>query len=157
MVVVLFHDHGSRYVGKMFNDDWMRERGFLDEEKTNALDLIKDHLGKHLVTVTQENPVSQAILLMNQYGISQIPVVGDKGFVGSLTDNHLFSKLLENPQLKELPVKNIMQAPFPEVNGDTPLEEISKQFQQGVKALLVTYDNNKHHIITQQDMIKAIA
>ena len=109
VVVVLFHDHGSRYVGKMFNDDWMRDRGFLDEEKKNALDLIKDHAGKHLVTVTPDNPVSQAILLMNQYGISQIPVVGDDGFVGSLTDNVVFAKLCDNPEIKELPVKNIMQ------------------------------------------------
>jgi cystathionine beta-synthase len=157
VVVVLFHDHGSRYVGKMFNDDWMRDRGFLDDEKTNALDLIKDHAGKHLVTVTQDNPVSQAILLMNQYGISQIPVVGDSGFVGSLTDNHLFAKLLENPSLKELPVKNIMEQAFPIVKGDSSIENISKQFQTGAKAVLVNYDNNKHHIITQQDIIKAIA
>lgn len=157
VVVVLFHDHGSRYVGKMFNDDWMRERGFLDEEKTNALDLIKDHAGKHLVTVTQDNPISQAILLMNQYGISQIPVVGDDGFVGSLTDNHLFAKLCENPELKELPVKNIMEQAFPIVKEVTTIADISKLFQQGAKAVLVSYDKDKHHIITQQDMIKAIA
>lgn len=156
VVVVLFHDHGSRYVGKMFNDDWMRDRGFLDGEKMNALDLIKDHADKHLVTVTQDNPISQAILLMNQYGISQIPVVGDDGFVGSLTDNLLFSKLCENPELKELPVKNIMEQAFPIVKGDVSITTISKQFQEGAKAVLVNYDNDKHHIITQQDLIKAI-
>ncbi len=157
VVVVLFHDHGSRYVGKMFNDDWMRDRGFLEEEKTNALDLIKDHAGKHLVTVTQDDPVSQAILLMNQYGISQIPVAEGSGFIGSLTDNHLFAKLCENPALKELPVKNIMQDAFPIVAEETTIENISKQFQNGAKAVMVNYDGDKHHIITQQDMIKAIA
>ncbi len=157
VVVVLFHDHGSRYVGKMFNDDWMRDRGFLDEEKTNALELIKDHQGKHLVTVTTDNPVSQAILLMNQYAISQIPVLEDGKFVGSLTDNHLFAKLCEQPELKELPVKNIMQSPFPIVLENTSIDLISKKFQEGAKAVLVSYDGDKHHIITQQDMIKAIA
>lgn len=157
VVVVLFHDHGSRYVGKMFNDDWMRDRGFLDEEKTNALDLIKDHAGKHLVTVTPDNPVSQAILLMNQYGISQIPVVGDNGFEGSLTDNLLFSKLCDNPEIKELPVKNIMQEPFPVVDEGTSIDTISKHFQNKAKAVLVKYDGDKYHIVTQQDMIKAIA
>lgn len=157
IVVVLFHDHGSRYVGKMFNDDWMRDRGFLDEEKKNALDLIKDHAGKHLVTVTPDNPVSQAILLMNQYGISQIPVVGDDGFVGSLTDNVVFAKLCDNPEIKELPVKNIMQDPFPIVDETTSIETISKHFQNNAKAVLVKYDGEKYHIITQQDMIKAIA
>lgn len=157
VVVVLFHDHGSRYVGKMFNDDWMRERGFLDEEKTNGLDLIKDHAEKHLVTVSQDDPISQAILLMNQYEISQIPVTGDGDFVGSLTDNQLFSKLCENSALKELPVKHIMEAVFPIVKGETSISDISKQFQGGAKAVLVNYEKDKYHIITQQDMIKAIA
>ncbi len=157
VVVVIFHDHGTRYLGKMFNDDWMRDRGFLEETKTNALELIKDHAGKHLVTVTPDDPLSQAIILMNQYEISQIPVLGNDGFVGSLTDNQVFSKLCEDPTLKEFPVKKIMSNPFPIVNGDTPIGEVSKQFQQGAKAVLVNYDNDKYHIITQQDMIKAIA
>jgi cystathionine beta-synthase len=157
VVVVLFHDHGSRYIGKMFNDDWMRERGYLEEKKSNALDLIKDNSEKHLVTVSQDDPVSQAILLMNQYGISQIPVVGNKEFVGSLTDNRLFGALLDNPTLKELPVKNIMEKAFPIVDGVTSIAEVSKTFQLGAKAVMVNYDGDKHHIITQQDMIKAIA
>jgi len=157
VVVVLFHDHGSRYVGKMFNDDWMRERGFLDEEKTCAVDLIKDHAGKHLVTVTEENPVSQALLLMNQYGISQIPVVEGNKCVGSLSDNHLFAKLLDNSELKELPIKHVMEAPLPEVQGKASIEEVSKLFSNGATAVVVNYDGDKKHIITYQDVIRAIA
>ncbi|MBV6485561.1 MAG: putative cystathionine beta-synthase [Flavobacteriales bacterium] len=156
VVVVIFHDHGTRYLGKMFNDDWMRDRGFLEEEKKTALDLIKDHMGKHLVSVSSDTPVSQAILLMNQYNISQIPVMDNNVFVGSLNDNYLFKKLIETPELKELPVRNVMQESFPIVNADTTFENVSKHFQNGVKAVLVNYDGNKHHIITQQDMIKAI-
>jgi cystathionine beta-synthase len=157
VVVVLFHDHGSRYVGKMFNDDWMRERGFLDEKKTCAVDLIKDHAGKHLVTVTEENPVSQALLLMNQYGISQIPVVEGNKCVGSLSDNHLFAQLLDNSELKELPIKHVMEAPLPEVQGKASVEEVSKLFSNGATAVVVNYDGDKKHIITYQDVIKAIA
>ena len=157
VVVVIFHDHGTRYLGKMFNDDWMRDRGFLNEEKKTALDLIKDHIGKHLVTVSSDTPVTQAIVLMNQYNISQIPVLDNNKFVGSLSDNHLFGKLLENSELKELPVRNLMQEAFPVVTEKTTFEQVSKLFQQGVKAVVVNYDTNKHHIITKQDMIKAIA
>jgi len=156
IVVVLFHDHGSRYVGKMFNDDWMRERGFLDEEKVIATDLIKDHQGKHLVTVSSMDPVSQAIQLMHQYKISQIPVVADNKFVGALTDTNLFSVLLENPEMKELPVKNIMSEAFPIVNGTDSIESISKHFLKNIQAVLVRYDDDQYHIITRQDMIKAI-
>lgn len=157
IVVVLFHDHGSRYVGKMFNDDWMRERGFLEEEKSCAVDLIKDHQGQHLVTVSPDTPVSQAMILMKQYGISQIPVVNEKDFVGSLTDNHLFAQLLDNPELKELPVKNIMEAPFPIVEDKACLEDLSLLFKNDAAAIIVKYDLDKHHIITKQDLINAIA
>lgn len=156
VVVVIFHDHGTRYLGKMFNDDWMRDRGFLNEEKKTALDLIKDHIGKHLVTVSSDTPVTQAILLMNQYNISQLPVLDNNKFVGSLSDNHLFGKLLENAELKELPVRNLMQDAFPVVSEKTTFEQVSKLFQKGEKAVIVNYDTDKHHIITKQDMIKAI-
>jgi len=110
-----------------------------------------------LVTVSPSNPVSQAILLMNQYGVSQIPVVENNQFVGAITDKKLFEKLCEDAHIKEYPVKNIMEKPFPEVDGNASLEEVSKKFQNGVQAVLVNYDKDKHHIITQQDMIKAIA
>lgn len=157
VVVVLFHDHGSRYVGKMFNDDWMRERGFLDDEKIVAEDIIKDHAGKHLVTVTPSNPISQAILLMNQYDISQIPVVEGDKVVGSLSDNHLFAKLMENPGLKEMPVRDIMEKPFPEVKGNASVEEVRELFTNGANAVMVNYGDNQRHIITTCDIIKSIA
>lgn len=157
VVVVLFHDHGSRYVGKMFNDDWMRERGFLAEEKTIAVDLIKGHASKHLVTVTPTDPVSQGMLLMHQYKISQIPVVENGEFVGSITDKNLFAQLLEKPELKELPVKHIMEACFPIVNANKSVEEVSKLFTKETQAVLVNYDSDKHHIITRQDLIQAFS
>ena len=156
VLVVLFHDHGSRYIGKIFNDDWMRERGFLDEEKKNALELIEAHSDKRLVTVAANDPLSRAIVLMKQFGVSQIPVVQDGEFVGSLTDNEMYSKIIENPGLKELPVKNVMEAPFPEVAEDTSMDKISQLFNNGTKAVVVSYGDGKKHIITVQDLIGAI-
>jgi len=81
VVVVLFHDHGSRYVGKMFNDAWMRERGFLDEEITVAADLIKSHNDRLLITVKTEELVSHAIERMRHSEISQLPVFDANGIV----------------------------------------------------------------------------
>ena len=156
VLVVLFHDHGSRYIGKIFNDDWMRERGFLDEEKKNALELIEAHSGKRLVTVAANDPLSRAIVLMKQFGVSQIPVVQDGEFIGSLTDNEMYSKIIENPELKELPVKNVMEAPFPEVAEDTSMDKISQLFNNGTKAVVVSYGDGLKHIITVQDLIGAI-
>lgn len=157
VVVVLFHDHGSRYVGKMFNDDWMRDRGFLEEEKQVAEDLINDHSGEPLVTVAPTDPISHAIQLMHRYKISQIPVIEENKMVGSLTDKNVFSALLQNPELKELPSRNVMEAPFPEVDGTMKVTELSKMFSKDVQAVLVNYGDHQRHIVTVQDVIQAIA
>ena len=93
---------------------------------------------------------------MHHYKISQIPVSDGNNFVGSLTDTKLFSSLLEKPELKELPVKTIMENAFPVVKGDSPISSISKLFGSDVPAILVNYEEDKYHIITRQDMIKAI-
>lgn len=97
VVVVLFHDHGSRYVGKMFNDDWMRERGFLEEDKKTAGDLIENHADLPLITLMSEELVSHAVAKMRQYKISQIPVLKDGTFVGLVDDKTLFDMLIDNP------------------------------------------------------------
>jgi len=80
VVVVLFHDHGSRYIGKIFNDDWMRERGFLEENILTAADLVAKHADKPLVSLYAEELVSHAIAKMRNFGISQIPVMKDGVF-----------------------------------------------------------------------------
>ncbi|MET3733029.1 pyridoxal-phosphate dependent enzyme [Moheibacter stercoris] len=156
VVVVLFHDHGSRYVGKMFNDDWMRERGFLDEEITTAADLIKDHIELPLVTVKTEELVSHAIDRMKKYEISQIPVVDVNGFVGSLDEAQLFRAFFEDKDLADKPTKSLMGKPFPIVKANAPIEEISKLIDKDNNAVLVELENGKHQILTKHDIIKAI-
>lgn len=156
VVVVLFHDHGSRYVGKMFNDDWMRERGFLEEDIKTAADLIKDHIDLPLVTVKTEELVSHAIERMKKYEISQIPVVDIDGFVGSLDEAHLFRAYFEDKDLADKPTKSLMGKPFPIVKANTPIEQISKLIDKDNSAVLVELENGKHQILTKHDIIKAI-
>ena len=156
VVVVLFHDHGSRYVGKMFNDDWMRDRGFFDEEIYTASDLIKEHKNKSLVTVKTEELVSHAIERMRHYKISQIPVMDHDGFVGSVDESALFRTFLENKEMGDTPIKEIMDAPFPVVQHDTSLDTISSLFKKGNAALVVALKNGKYDIITKYDVISHI-
>jgi len=155
VVVVLFHDSGSRYVGKMFNDDWMRERGFLDDEITKAEDLIKNHSHQSLITVRTEELVSHAIERLKKYKISQIPVVDALGFVGSVDETDLFRSYIEDKDIATKPIKEVMGKPYPIVNPKTTLEEISK-LMQNHQAVLVEFEKNKHHIITKHDVIGAI-
>ena len=156
VVVVLFHDSGSRYVGKMFNDDWMRERGFLEENVTKAEDVIKDHIDKELIVVRTEELVSHAIERMRKYKISQIPVVDINGFVGSVDETDLFRSYVADKNVAEKPIKEVMGKPFPIVKLGTPIEEVSKLFSKENDAVLVDLGNGNHHIITKYDIIGSI-
>lgn len=156
VVVVLFHDSGSRYVGKMFNDDWMRERGFLEENVTKAEDVIKDHIDKELIVVRTEELVSHAIERMRKYKISQIPVVDINGFVGSVDETDLFRSYVADKNVAEKPIKDVMGKPFPIVKLGTPIEEVSKLFSKENDAVLIDLGNGHHHIITKYDIIGSI-
>jgi cystathionine beta-synthase len=156
VVVVLFHDSGSRYIGKMFNDDWMRERGFLDEEITKAEDVIKDHIDKPLIVVRTEELVSHAIERMRKYKISQIPVIDISGFVGSVDESDLFQSYVSDKNAGDKPIREVMGKPFPTVKSGTPIEEVSKLFTRENAAVLVDLGNGKHHIITKYDIIGSI-
>lgn len=156
VVVVLFHDSGSRYVGKIFNDDWMRERGFLEDDVTKAIDLIKDHVDKPLVFVRTEELVSHAIERMRKYKISQIPVIDITGFVGSLDETDLFQSYIENKDVADKPIREVMGKPYPIVKENTPIDEVSKLITKDNQAVLVELKNGKHHIITKYDIIGSI-
>ena len=156
VVVVLFHDSGSRYIGKIFNDDWMRERGYLEEEIVTAHDLIKNHIDKPLVIVRTEELASHAIDRIRKYKISQIPVIDTNGFVGSLEDVDLFNAFVNNSNVADMPIKDLMRKPYPVVSLQTTVEEVAKLITKDNNAVLVDLGNGKHHIITKYDIINNI-
>ena len=151
VVVVIFHDHGTRYVGKMFNDDWMRERGFLVEEKPTAGDLLK---GKDLglVSVEAEEPVLYAIDRMRKHNIDQLPVMENGKPVGTITDARLFDAILEDADVRTQKVRVIMGPALPVLKADTTLEDIASKLGNGSPAVLVQMPNGLG-ILTKQDII----
>lgn len=157
VVVVLFHDHGSRYIGKIFNDDWMRERGFLDEGNKTAGDLVSNHIDHPLVFVYAEELVSHAVAKMRKFNISQIPVMKDNAFVGSLDDVHTYQSLVDNPSLIDTPISGIMQKAFPVVKENTTIEEVSKLINKETAAVLVELMAGKFHIVSRQDIISSLS
>ena len=156
VVVVLFHDHGSRYVGKMFNDDWMRDRGFLEEEITTAADLISSKANIPLVSVQTEELVSHAIERMREYKISQIPVKDIYGFVGSIDESVLLYNFIADKNIANKPIKNIMGNAYPVVKKTTKIAVISKLITKENQAVLVDLENGNYHIITKYDIISAM-
>jgi cystathionine beta-synthase len=157
VVVVLFHDHGSRYVGKIFNDDWMRERGFLDEEFKTAGELVAKHVDRPLVTLYAEELVSHAIAKMRKFGISQIPVLKDNQFVGSLDDSRVYQLLVDSPELRDAPISSVMQAALPIVDSNAHLDHLCKLIDRETPAVLVKLANGNHHIVTRYDIISAMS
>lgn len=158
VVVVIFHDHGTRYLGKMFNDDWMRDRGFISPEpKKQAIDLIETHRHLPLVTANEDQMISDAFELMQRYNISQLPVNNAKGeFTGSLVDGNLFAQLVKNHNLMHEPVKTIMQESFPIVKSTDAIDFVSSQFSNQIQAVLMMDMGGNWHIITKVDVINAI-
>lgn len=157
VVVVLFHDHGSRYVGKVYNDDWMRDRGFLTTENSTAGDLVKAHEHLPLVSVKPDEVIAGAIQKMQKHSISQIPVIQDGKQVGSLDDAHLFQAMINDPGLAEKFVENIMAEPFPEVDHKLDVKEVAKLINKDNSAVLVELPSGSKHIITKQDLITALS
>lgn len=157
VVVVLFHDHGSRYVGKVFNDDWMRARGFLNEENEVARDLIKSHMDLPLLTVNSGEPMHNAVALMRKYGISQLPVLENGTFAGSVDEAHLLPALTQDPNARDASISHFMQAPYPVVQASDPLSSVAKHFSATNGAVLVDLGQGKYHIITRHDMVAALS
>lgn len=156
VVVVLFHDHGSRYVGKMFNDDWMRERGFLDEKIKIAADLVRGQSEMELVFVKTEELVSHAIERMRKHEISQLPVMDAEGFVGSLDESQLFRLYFEDKDIADKPIKDIMSKPYPIVKKNVTIEKISALINRDNQAVIVDLGRGKFQMITRHDIIRVI-
>lgn len=156
VVVVLFHDHGSRYVGKIFNDDWMRERGFLEKEHKTALDLIANHKDLPLVTLGSEELISHAVRKMRDFNISQIPVKKDGEFVGVVDEKSLINHIIDCPEDRDIAVSKVMGEPLPIVGHSASISELSKIICKECPAVLVELEEGKYHILTRHDLIAAI-
>src|SRR5213075_3202577 len=157
VIVVIFHDHGSRYLGKMFNDDWMREKGFLEKTGMTARDLVAARLSGELCSIEANEPVEHALTLMSEHDFSQISITQDKRLVGSLNEMHLYQELVRAPAVKAQPVGTIMQPAFPFVDVSTPVELLSTMITPGNPAVLVRdFKTEKTFIITRSDVIRVL-
>jgi len=157
VVVVIFHDHGSRYMGKMYNEDWLRERGFLEDEKLTAKSILAKKERVEIVTLDAEKTVLEAINTIKSMNISQIPVTQQGMIVGKIAESDILTALLENPGLKSAPVAEIMTATFPFVDLNTSIDKISSMINKENSAVLVENPSGKIEIITQYDIINAIS
>src|ERR1700743_2946958 len=157
VVVVIFPDHGTRYLGKMYNDDWLRARGFLKDKKLTARDIINKKESQEIVTIDCERSVLEAVNTIKSLNISQIPVTQKGMVIGKVTETDILNALLENPSLKSQPIKPITTGSFPFVDLNTSIDKISSLINKDNTAVLVEGENGAIEIITQYDIINAIS
>lgn len=154
VVVIIFHDHGSRYVAKIYNDDWMRDRGFISQDLTLA-DLIRKKNNPSLISAQAESQLRDVFDLMKENDISQMVVNSNGQIVGSVTESDILSSLLENSEnIDNVLVKDVMHEPFPIVDESLSVKELTKYISKKIPAVLVMDATGQKHILTQYDIIQ---
>ena len=158
VMVILLPDHGTRYLNKVYNDQWMKDHGFLEERVYGtARDIINSRGGQdRLVTVTSTEPLESAILVLNREGIDQLPVVDGAEFVGTVSTAGLLEKVIQNPEARKLPVREVMDKPMQFVAVDSTLDVLSSMLGKNNKAVLVRDERDRVHIVTQHDVLQAM-
>ena len=155
VVVCIFHDHGTRYIGKIYNDQWMIERGFL-EVKTFK-DIVNGRKDKHLLTLESNHTVAEAVEMMKKYNIEHIPVTHEGAMIGAVSENGLFQKVFSNPEIRHELLQQVIEPPYPVVPFETPVEKLGQLINKENGAVLAKDDKGEHHIVTKYDVIQSLA
>lgn len=155
VVVLIFHDHGTRYVGKVYNDEWMLDRGFLEVDTVG--DLINGLGRRRLVTIPHDSQVISALEMMKKYDIEHIPVLNGLELVGTVSQGSLFRKLIEETDVKQQLVSEVMDAPLPLVDRATPLERLTHYINKDNGAVLTKDESGQYSILTKYDILNAFS
>lgn len=158
VMVIILPDHGTRYLGKVYNDDWMKARGFLEERVfKSAADVLSEQTGNgNLRTIAKNASVGEAIQMMTKNSISQLPVTDGDEYVGSLVDSKLLAQMIEDPNLKDKRIEEVMDAPFQFVPSDNTLDVLSSVITKDNPAVMVRDHQDVVHIITRHDLLNAM-
>jgi cystathionine beta-synthase len=158
VVVVIFHDHGTRYLGKMFNDEWMHERGFLEKTGLTARDLVATKHHAPLVALDRADTVAHAAQLMTEHGFSQLPITAEGRVIGSINESRLYAELVRRPEVRTQPIEAIMGPAFPFADISTGIEALAEMLTPDHPAVLVRdFKSHETYIITRSDVMKALS
>ncbi len=160
VVVVLLPDSGTRYVSKIYNDEWMIRNGFMDQRNfPTAQEVIsKKPVSRTFLSANHTDLLDDVIKMMHEKGISQVPVRDDAGeFVGSVHEKLILSQLMEDPNMRTKPVSDIMADPLPVIDRKSGVDQITGLLNSGNAAVIVKLDDSEFEIITRSDIIQSIA
>jgi len=155
VVVVIIPDSGTRYLSKIYNDNWMKENQFLEPPvQVRAGQVVRDKVRrtKDLVLVPLGIKVEDAVNLMREHDISQVPVIEGGEVVGSISEARILDILVSDAGARGKPVAEYMEKPFPVVLDDASLTEVAQKMDRETSAVLVRQQGG-FDIITKSDLI----
>jgi cystathionine beta-synthase len=164
MVAVILPDGGRGYLSKIFNDTWMDQYGFLDRADQRVGDVLrtKTRAGEipSFVVVQTDQTVRDAIALLHQHGVSQLPVVADgdpEAIVGSVGERGLLKRAVDNPGLMNVAIAEVMEAPFPSVASGDPVRDAVELLSGEGQAITVAENGRPVGIVTRADLLESLA
>jgi cystathionine beta-synthase len=155
LVVTFLCDTGERYLSKLYNDEWMRENQMLDSEKATLGQLLSAKTGETpiVVSIAAGASVRQALRLMSQHDVSQLPVLDGANCIGSVSESILASRGLEDSKVLDRTVGDVMDAPFPVVDDGQPVDSVVKLVTKNNPAVLIRHHGQISGILTRSDLL----
>ena len=160
VVVILLPDSGFRYLSKTYNDEWMRNHGFLERESTVTAQEVLHvrHRPTKVISASPDDPLGAVVERMTSEGISQLPILDDDGsVVGSVTETRVLNHLIQHPGARDEPVESVMGDPLPVVPASLHLEHLSAYLDHDLGAVLVDHGDDGYAVITKSDLIRTLA
>ena len=157
-IVTLLCDTGDRYLSKVFDDGWMQENQMLDAPRRTVQELLsrRPREAPPLVSVAPAAQVRQALNLMSTWGVSQIPVVEGDECVGGLAESTLMTRALTQPEVLDWPVSEVMDGPFPVVDGSFPTDRLAPMLTRESPATLVRKNGKLIGIVSRYDLLQQL-
>jgi cystathionine beta-synthase len=156
LMVIVIPDSGARYLSKIYNDNWMKENQFLEPAvhvRAGQVVREKARRAEKLVSIPLGVTVGEAVNLMREHGISQLPVIEGGEVVGGMSEARILDTLILDPTAKTKPVAEYMEKPFPVVSSEASITEVAQRMDRETTAILVKQDDGGYDIITKSDLI----
>lgn len=154
-VVAILADTGERYLSKLYNDEWLREHQLVQADRITARSLLsaKPAGAPPLVTVEASHTARQALNLMSTYNVSQLPVIAGAECVGAVSESALMARAIGDPTSLDRPVRDQIEAPYPVIEAEVPLERLSPLLSRETPAVLVRANGDLVGILTRYDVL----
>ncbi|HEX4634293.1 MAG TPA: pyridoxal-phosphate dependent enzyme [Gemmatimonadales bacterium] len=158
-VVTVLCDTGERYLSKVYNDEWLLENQIVDSERATVASVLsaKDGKAPEVIQVAPQATVRQALNLMSTYNVSQLPVLDGADGVGAVSEQALMAAALNDAGTLDRPVREVMDAPFPVVDGDWPLTRLTSLLSRETPAALVRRNGMITGIVTRYDLLHQLS